>query len=1534
MKKITFSFLCGLALASLTTAGYALKSVPDSSPDPQKPATTHTTLSASPTGGAVSELDFLLHSSQRSQTENWGPLDNSFKALKTPRAVTPSIKTLSSDIKVLGQVIYDEGKEYDSEKNDWLGFYNLPHSSSEKMTLAGYTNGPINRGGYADFDDKVYRGVYCQVLGSSIVYKYLVTFDLNTFETISAEEMPKDNFDLVGFGVAQNPVDGKVYGCYTLSDGSGVYWGTADYKAKTTQKIADLMLDQRLMGLTFTDEGVAYGLRETVYSSRKLELVKVDIATGAQEVVAPCTLPFRYAFGMCWNEKDKTILATYNTEDGNSGLMEIDPATGKATLVADFNADRQVVNLFIRPEKKELVPSKPELTMSAPEGSMTASYSLTLPETCVDGFHILGNVDWRLTLNGETLKEGSDAAGSTVTGEVTVSTTGYADFIAYAYNSEGRSENAKCRLFMGKGLAATPQNIVLAWDEATSTMSATWDAVTESADGGYINPAEVTYTVTDLEGKTIAENISATTCSQEMTAPEGRTEFAWSVTANYDNRQSAPGRSNSIFLGAMPAPFSYDFRVRKEFTDDGFTTIDNNNDGICFQPNGLGARCGHSDQKINMDDWLVTPGIYLEKGNSYLFTLTVHCYQNTDSEIVEVKCGTNPTVSSLTTNVISQTTIKSNRTAPSILTGVVTPNASGVWYIGMHAKSSANKGNTTFHVMIPEISLGAPMDPNCPNAPTNVKIIPATDGSLRAGVSYTGPTASMGGTSYAAGPTGPTMLKMHLYVGDETTPRQTVTVPGGYSGQFPQAVDFDACGDQTVYVVAETMAGYKSLATPASAYVGPYEPKQPANVRLTEVYQPGTVRIEWDPVTLDVNSEPLPAGHTTYMIYTRDSEGIYHPILDEPITETSYTFDALEDVTKQKFMRYFVGTYNWDFPSSRHGESNYTPIGVPYTLPVKFSGMDDLNNKACAFASQGFGVFGVAKENDNIKSQDGDGELYVVSAQYMNDAGMLRTGLISLVGAKNPELVLYTYKLADGDRNIVQASVFCNDTEEVIRFDRHDDMPEGEWTKLRYDLSKWRNKNIQVVITLGCLSVSYTYADNITIQDTPDYDLYLNNISAPAKVKTDKEFTVSASLTNVGYKETPATKASLYLNGEKVATADVPALAVDETTTVEFTSSIGLLAADNKAEYRIELEFDADANPADNVTETITVTRVKSSLAAPENLRGEALSDGNHISWDAIAAEGEGEITEDFESGEPWADYFGEWTFVDRDGSPLGGINEYEIPCVEHGVTTGSFFVFDSTPFSATTSNLTAHSGSKCLFSMYRRDDKSVDDFAISPLLDGKEQTISFYAKSLTGRYPEQLEVLYTFNDEFNYEDYVKVDGFGTKLVPEEWTEYTALIPAGAKHFAIRSRAAGGMMLLVDDVKFSPKAPELLGYNLYRDNKRLNSELLAKAEFVDKDNADSHTYQATAVYAEGESELSEPLVLAYSSVEALAADGISVYTRDGSIIINGAAGKQVVISSVDGKTLHAAAGDTIYRTPGAGLYLVTVGNATVKLIVR
>ena len=56
--------------------------------------------------------------------------------------------------------------------------------------------------------------------------------------------------------------------------------------------------------------------------------------------------------------------------------------------------------------------------------------------------------------------------------------------------------------------------------------------------------------------------------------------------------------------------------------------------------------------------------------------------------------------------------------------------------------------------------------------------------------------------------------------------------------------------------------------------------------------------------------------------------------------------------------------------------------------------------------------------------------------------------------------------------------------------------------------------------------------------------------------------------------------------------------------------------------------------------------------------------------------------------------------------------------------------------------------------------------------------------------------------------------------VPEDWTEFSASLPAGAKHFAIHHTSFDTYALMIDDITYKsagtlPADTQLEGYNIY-----------------------------------------------------------------------------------------------------------------------
>lgn len=177
---------------------------------------------------------------------------------------------------------------------------------------------------------------------------------------------------------------------------------------------------------------------------------------------------------------------------------------------------------------------------------------------------------------------------------------------------------------------------------------------------------------------------------------------------------------------------------------------------------------------------------------------------------------------------------------------------------------------------------------------------------------------------------------------------------------------------------------------------------------------------------------------------------------------------------------------------------------------------------------------------------------------------------------------------------------------------------------------------------------------------------------------------------------------------------------------------------------------------------------------------------------------------------------FGEWTIYDATGARVYGPNN---------LTWENKYAPQAwTPFLSTTiSGSPAHNGSQYMESICPDNyngyyDGPADSWLVSPVLSGKEQTITFWARIFTTDYtPETFEVLYTTGDIDRQDFSNSVSSFQVAAsyssATTTWTEYSATLPAGAKYFAIRHTSNDIYGLMVDDVTYqiTNEVPEAQG---------------------------------------------------------------------------------------------------------------------------
>lgn len=1338
---------------------------------------------------------------------------------------------------------------------------------------------------------------------------YVGRFSTDTWSSLQAEQELYD-CTISALDVARDPVTGKIYGSYYDEYGLDPGWGEGHYGSFPYSTQIKERVDP-LVAVGVTATGQYYGI------SRNGNLEKIEKETGRSEIVAHTgAIIGETLISGCVNDADNTFLLTY-CRSGEAGIQSIDLATGATELLATFPGGEVVSALYIVPgEVSEKAPAAPGLEVGCALGAMTADITLTMPSVLVDGAPASGTMTYTVMAGAETVAEGSAQAGETVTRSVPVSRSGLVEFTATVANDEGSSPRATATCYIGKGAPCAPQGVTLEYADGQFHLS--WQPVTEANDGGYFDPAGVTYTVYNNAGQALQEGITATTWSVDFPMPDEYAVAFFSVSATYGGKISEIIQSNPVAVGSMPLPMVVDFNK-----DNGgaanfnmHIVVDANNDTKTWWWNEESARYSYNSS-MSADDWLISPAVSLKAGYVYVFKASVAAGMSSFHERLEVKAGTDP--EALDIEVVGPTDI--TWASPSEITGRIAPAADGTYYIALHAISDRDRyalNVYSYQLLDGVTTAGA-------SAVTDIVVTPDATGDLSAEIAFKASATTTDGAPLSGDVT------VRVLCGD----REVAVLTGAPGSQMSCTDRVGARGTYTYTFIPATADGREGLIQTADVFIGPGVPAAVTGLTMANADVPGDVTLAWQPVTADVDGKPVPAEFVTYRVYHSYGNRLGDEITTEPVSATSFTFKALDNPDRQDFGIFAVTALYRDVEGAA---TNITGVyGNPYHLPVVYTASESLSDYL--LITQGPSEATVMADiPGQLASQDGDGECFAITHRDIGDKGALVTGLVDL-NAANPKLLFYIFKLDNDDSNQTTVSFLCDGVQTELYTVTNDAFTGSyAWHPVKIDLSSLKGKKGQFIIQSTCARYDLGLYDRIQVYDERPYDLAVYGLKAPEAVDADANFEIGARLFNYGAEAAEDYTVALMRDGTEVDVRQGVMLPSQQGTEVWFTQSLGRTAAP-VAEYSIEVRFAPDTYTANNTTGTAAVARRLSDLPGVGGLAGQATATGASLTWTPVdeSALPLDVTVEDFYSATPWAVTYGEWKFVDVDRQTVGGISDVEMGDIYPGISTASFFVFDNSDTDMFNPSFNVFSGSRCLAALYREDNGTVDDWAISPRLDTAGQTISFMARSYHGGYPEQIEVWYTTSDTTDPAAFTRLDNPGTVTLPGSWTRIEASLPEGAVRFAVRSCAEGSFMLMLDHFSYVAEGAVctlvLQGYNVYRDGEVLGGMPLSAAAYADSDVPDGvHTYQVSALYNRGESEVSAPVTVAVSALDAVAPDSIAVTGRQGCITVSGAAGLPFTVSAVDGRTVRIVTGDAdISAAPG--VYLVTVASRTWKVTV-
>lgn len=941
------------------------------------------------------------------------------------------------------------------------------------------------------------------------------------------------------------------------------------------------------------------------------------------------------------------------------------------------------------------------------------------------------------------------------------------------------------------------------------------------------------------------------------------------------------------------------------------TVIDANNDG-----NTIRFKYGEVQYESNYtyaDDWLISPAITLEADKSYQYIVNLYHYY-LYNETFEVKYGMAPTVEAMTNTAIPETTISNGKETD--YEGLIITKEAGKYYIGIHVKSDPY----SFILSINNYSLGNAMTAMSPQAVTDATVTPDFNKGLSAEISFTAPKQTTSGRELTE--------QITIDVTRNGNQIKTISADPGEKVSFTDQVN--VAGEYT-YTFSPSINGTSGPSVSVTNFIGPVQPAHPKNVHGYQDCDTEEVVLMWEPPTEDMYGNPIDSDKVEYNVWTISGPFIDEKMNEEPVRGSQFRFHYSPE--EQDFME-FVLEASYLGAESAGVTSSLIAVGEPYRLPVLLSKTSDLQEHAFSIEGKDASVDFVSLETEY--SQDGDGEVICVDFKTSGGSLDLLSGRMDF-NTVNPVLVFYAEKQLMIDNNMIDVFSLQNGVETLIKTVNMEDLSEEDWERVSVDLSSVKGIS-QIGLRFRCGGMMpKMYVDNIGFFNEVRKDISVE-LSTPVLVEKSMEFNADITVRNRGTEDSNAFTVTLY-NGDKVVgSTEEASIAVGEYRNIVMPAVLS--PNDEVLNLIAVVTMGGDENADNDKSDTHRIEALANRFSGVSGLSGNFVEEKKvELIWEGpdTSSLPRKAVTDDFEDGESWAQQYGDWTLVDVDKSPCGGFYDLEIPGINYSEDAISYFVFDRAEADdETAERFLMHSGNKCLASLLRWDNASTDDWAISPLLTGNEQMVSFWVRSFAKNLPESIE-FWTSTDTDPRSTYTKNSAFGTRVIPAAWVKFTVFVEEGTRHFAIRSVGSNNFMLMIDDVTYLKEGAgeelPLVGYNVWRDGELLTSVPVSECRYTDTEPAKaSHSYGVSAVYASGESDICDEVTVNTNGLSEMGSSDVRVTAGKGVITVK-AESLPVTIVSADGKIIYSGEGDVTLDVDN-GIYIVTVNGKSVKVYVK
>jgi hypothetical protein len=1448
---------------------------------------------------------------------------------RVPVKQSPMLRNVTSadGSKIYGCMIYNSTW---TEDNQPYGIYSFNLGDGESIAAVATGDDYVATGGGVYANGKFYYVSYLSFMG------YILA-DLNVcdFETWKVEESIPVEVGAVARDMTYDPETGNVYGCFMNDDADG--WVFGRMSLETGERTVLSELDLVFVVIAANSKGEVYGI------DLLGDLYKFDKLTGAKTLIGNTGRKPAYSASGCFDMRTDKLYWECMESDAVARVFEVNVSDASVTLSTTLPDSSELVAMFIPvPEADDDAPAAvDDLTVNFDGASLTGTINFSLPVSTFAGDLLSGDLHYVVTQNEVALLSGDAAAGTKLSLPVTVSTDGDYRFAVTVSNSVGKSPVALVEQWVGYDIPASVTNLKLAKADAPNKVKLTWTAVTTTVHNGFINSDDVRYKVVRLPDNVVASESQAETSFEETLPAEAElTTYSYEVTAINNNYSSVATQSNALSIGVASLPFKETF---DENGIDLFYVVDVNGDGFTWTYDGTweAARIRYSsanDYTAPKDDWLFAPLVALKNDRLYHFSFDTRCYMTSEPERIEVKLGKAQSVEAMTQEVFPVIAVTND--VLKTYDKYISVAEAGNYSFGIHACSLADK----MYLYVDNVEIAEGPLLGTPAAVTNVSAVAGANGALTATVSFNAPTKTVEGGDLSE------ISAIRVFRNNAIVKMVNNPAPG-------EAVTFEdngaKQGNNTYTFICDNSIGTGFSAT-TTVFVGHDYPGLVSNVRAVD--NNGTVTITWDAPTKGANGGYFDADALSYIVTRANDETI---VANKTTALTATDANPPLGGYQQEFFAYYV----YAVSPAGVGDglmSNIVPVGEAFALPFKesFPGCTLTNDPWDVEApDDSNGSWSLVAEGTNPEAlpQDNDGGMVCFMPSEEGDKATLYTGKIDFTNASNPILQFYYYYIS-GSRDYLTIYISADGAEfeklQVLSY--YSQNCETGWQSYTVNLSKYASaKYVQLAFEAESYDGSYyQYLDNIKVRNLYNYNLSVDALNVPKRLKVGSASDVVATVDNTGI--VPASKytVNLLVNGDVIDSQEGVSLMQDETN--DFTFSVTPTVHFGKeAVLTAEVVWDKDEDAIDNSLSAAAVPVTQPNYPAVDDLEASLNDNEVTLTWnEPLPSDADGSpVVDGAESYKAFAiANVGDWTMVDRDKSATYGIGDSSGSTLayDNAGKAMAFMVFNPGAAGIVTDGSVAenvvwapYEGSQ-MFAAFASSDGQNDDWMISPELTGEAQEISFFVKTVVDTWGlEQYEVLYSSTgDDVN--DFVKIGA--TREAPDEWTEVKVVLPAGARYFAIRCVSTDCFAFLVDNIKYLPLSAvreelSLIGYNVYCNRTKLNTDPVEELTFVDTIAADeTRDYYVTAVYDKGESPISNIVSVSTSGVgKVSAASSIKVVGEHGAVRVLNAAGSDVTIYAVDGRLVakrHDIGNNAKINVLNNTIYAVRVGNNSYIVAVK